>query len=354
VQCFDAIVVKRLYVRSGSAKLAMSDSDEVKDAAASDPRKDRQNLTALLFVLFVPLVLLAAFGLNMRKNGVFACPPSYADNNYLAYCGGSAYADFDHGALWYGLEPKALENAKTANVLFVGNSRLQFGFSADSVRTWFAEKGLRPYLLGFSHDENVTFARPLLEKIKPGAGAYVINVDGFFTDQPTLPGNDVMTHESTRARYEGKQSWQYFHERLCSRVGKLCGQTESYYRSRDTGMWRRGYEYANVTPPKHWRQRPLKAEEVARAKDIGPAFIEKLGVPAQCVILTYVPTPENDIISARAIAEALGLELVSPVVPALETYDGSHLDPPSAERFSQAFLEQAGPRLEACAGKQAL
>ena len=84
-------------------------------------------------------------------------------------------------------------------------------------------------------------------------------------------------------------------------------------------------------------------------REIGAAFIDKLGVPRDCVVLTYVPTRENKRATADALATSLGFELVSPRLDDLRTFDGSHLDPASAERFAAAFLEVAGPRLAACA-----
>jgi hypothetical protein len=52
--------------------------------------------------------------------------------------------------------------------------------------------------------------------------------------------------------------------------------------------------------------------------------------------------------TAKAIANALGLSLIAPELPGLNTFDGSHLDRPSAERWSQAFLKEASPRIRDC------
>jgi hypothetical protein len=45
---------------------------------------------------------------------------------------------------------------------------------------------------------------------------------------------------------------------------------------------------------------------------------------------------------------ALGSELIAPQVDGLRTFDGSHLDAASAERWSAAFLDAAGPRIREC------
>jgi hypothetical protein len=69
----------------------------------------------------------------------------------------------------------------------------------------------------------------------------------------------------------------------------------------------------------------------------------------ECVILTTVPYVGTEIGTAKAIAKGLGLDLVAPEnVEGLQTYDGYHLDQPSAQRWSQAFFQTAGPRIRSC------
>jgi hypothetical protein len=49
-----------------------------------------------------------------------------------------------------------------------------------------------------------------------------------------------------------------------------------------------------------------------------------------------------------AIAAKLGHDLLAPQIDGLLTFDGSHLDEASAERWSAAFLREAGPRIRRC------
>jgi len=56
----------------------------------------------------------------------------------------------------------------------------------------------------------------------------------------------------------------------------------------------------------------------------------------------------SSIETAGAVADALGLNLVAPELEGLQTFDGSHLDPASAERWSKAFLDAAGPQIRKC------
>jgi hypothetical protein len=69
--------------------------------------------------------------------------------------------------------------------------------------------------------------------------------------------------------------------------------------------------------------------------------------------LTVVPYDSTKRAEAIAIAKALGLDLIAPEVQGLKTFDGSHLDRQSAERWSKAFFEAAGPRIRQCLGETA-
>ena len=144
------------------------------------------------------------------------------------------------------------------------------------------------YLLGFSHFENDTFLGPLLRSLHPRARAYVINVDDFFLDHASDPGNDVMYGLNTRARYDTKRTWQTAHRIVCTWQPSLCGNAMSFYRQRDTGEWRLGWGWASnrlfeQTDPR------VDYDGLTRMKPIAEKFISDLGVDRSCVFLTYVP-----------------------------------------------------------------
>ena len=307
----------------------------------------------LSYTLVIFAVIVATFGLHVRRDSIFACAASlYEGNSYLGYCGGTDYGDYDHGAFWFGLEPEARQHAAAADVLFLGNSRLQFGFSAPALGRWFSANGLQYYLLGFSHFENYTFSGPLLRGLHPRARAYVINVDDFFVDRATDPGYDVMHGLNTRVRYETKRTWQTVHRIVCTWQPSLCGDAITFYRQRDTGEWRLGWAAA-TSQLFEQSDTPVDYESLARMKPIAEKFISDLGVDRSCVFLTYVPAPSpvsTNRATASALAQALGFDLISPPLEGLQTFDGSHLVPDSAARFVRAFLEIGGPRIQRCLG----
>lgn len=297
-----------------------------------------------LAVLLVGTLLVCLWVL--RNQTVFACPMKYDADHYLAYCHADHFGDYDHGAFWFDLEPGMRETASRADVLFLGSSRMQFGFSSDALDHWFAEQGRSHYLLGFAYWENYLFEGPLLHSIKASPKAIVINLDTFFEDKLTAPAEFITHDAGARERYESKRTWQDVHRRVCSAVSWICGDDQAFYRSRSTGEYRLNggrIEHATATYVDTVDEK-LREHYVARARE----FIAGLPVPKDCVLLTIVPTIGTPTGTAKAIAHDLGTELIAPPVEDIVTFDRSHMERSSAERWSQAFLGAAGPRLQEC------
>lgn len=301
-------------------------------------------------LLYTGLVLAVALGTgaySLRKYGIFDCPASgYTSDRYLGYCGATSYGDYDHGAIWFGLEPAANAAAANARVLFLGNSRTQFAFSSKATAEWFSSIPETYYLLGFSHFENQTFEVPLLRQIHPSAKVYVINIDSFFDQSETGPGRTVMRDESARNRYGQKRQWQPIHKAICTTFKPVCGNSEAIFRSRSTGAWIVTGDRFTSEPVSYDENVDSKklASYTALAKDLLPS----LSPDPACTILTIVPTVKTDLGTAKAIADALGSKLVAPELTGLITFDQVHLNLESAQRWSATFFEDAGPQIRRC------
>lgn len=301
-----------------------------------------------LFVLLVALSFVGTLVYKLRFEGIFACPASgYGLNAYLSDCTARTFGDYDHGAFWFDLEPLAWRAAAQADVLLVGNSRLQFAFSGKGATDWFSALNIRPYLLGFSASETTAFFEPLLARLQPRAKVYVVNVDRFFDDRVSPPAAQVLQTHDARGRYEEKRNWQLLHKSLCGTLPAACGTNLAIYRSRDTGAWRRAGK-GHVEKRRVSDGPPGDAESWERYAALAENFLARLPIDRGCVILTIVPTVQTRRAEAMAIAEKLGHDLLAPGVEDLSTYDGSHLDEASAERWSAAFLREAGPRIQSC------
>jgi hypothetical protein len=299
------------------------------------------------YLWIVLAVALGASAFSFRRGSIFACQPADPDSDsYVAYCGSTGYGDYDYGAFWFDLEPAATRAAADADVLFIGNSRTQFGLSSDRTKDWFASARVTYYLLGFAYNNNYRFTEPLLRKLQPKAHVYVVNLDLFFEPEPTQPARIVMYNASAPARYTRKKLWQETQSSVCAIFTAVCGRDVAFFRSRSTGMWRlNGGRFVSV-PASYNKDVDTQVAEMYVAS--GRRFLEGLPVPPECQILTVVPTVGTPVGTAQTIASGLNRTLIAPQPDALQTFDGSHLDPPSAERWSQAFLAEAAPHIARC------
>jgi hypothetical protein len=305
-----------------------------------------------VYACIVLAVACAAWGHQVRTRTIFSCSADgYSADRYLAYCQGENYADYEHGAFQFGLEPAVPSHVQDADVLFLGNSRLQFAFSTKATADWFSAASARYYLMGFTYWEDVIFAEELLRTIRPRARVLVINVDDFFDRSESAPVKAIFHDPEARHKYEAKQIWQRIHQRICGTFAHVCGSKYAIFRSRETGSYYREGDYseggAHKSAPISYDQivDPNTAESnIAVARDFLSRFAQ-----GKCVILTNIPFVETKIGTANAIAKGLGTKLVAPeVTEGLWTFDGSHLDQPSAERWSEAFFLSAGAKIRSC------
>jgi hypothetical protein len=333
------------YLGSGSAQIAKTVS-----GVPMTPRRESRLLASrpTIYICMILGAILTASAYKLRSQTIFACQATlYNLDRYIGYCNGTRYADYEHGAFWFDLEPSAQAFARNADVLFLGNSRLQFAFSTVATADWFSAASARYYLLGFGYFENVVFAEELLRRIRSKARVYVINVDDFFDRSETAPAKAVMRDPEGRNRYEVKRLWQRAHEEVCKKLPPFCGNRFAWFRSRETGA----YTYTAQSSPKITPvsyDRVISQDEVKSNTAAAIDFLPQLPVERKCVILTTVPSPGTKIGNANAIAAALGENLIAPEIPELQTFDGVHLDQPSAERWSQAFFQAASSKIRSC------
>ena len=308
----------------------------------------------LVYIFLVLLALFTAYVYKLRKETIFACQATlYSSDRYIASCNGTHYADYEHGAFAFDLEPEAENFARHADVLFIGNSRLQFAFSDAATADWFSGVSARYYLLGFTYYENMVFAEELLRKIRPRAKVYVINVDDFFDRTETPPVKTILHDPTARNWYETKRLWQRVHDPLCRIFAVVCGRRFAIFRSRETGAYypEGMAQLKKITPVSY--DQVLRQNVVDRSTAAAIDFLKRY-TQGKCVILTLVPFPGTKIEDANAIAAGLGMKLVTPGnLEGLQNWDGYHLDQPSAQRWSQAFFQAAGPEIRSCLDGQA-
>jgi hypothetical protein len=305
-----------------------------------------------LYIGVVLLVALASYAYWLKTRSIFACQAQgYSADRYLAYCGGGNYADFEHGAFYYNLEPPALDYAGKADVLVIGNSRLQVALSNDATADWFKNAAASYYLLGFSYNENMNFTQELLRRLNSRASVFIINVDDFFDRRETAAARTILHDPEAQSRYAWKHFSQKPHQWVCGHFPALCGPRFVIFRSRETGAYYRIPRDEPVSPQNAVSyDRNVDQAEVSDSTARAIDFLKEFA-KGKCVILTNAPYPETKMGNASAIASGAGLPLVAPELDGLNTSDGYHLDRASADRWARAFFEAAGPEIRSCVEK---
>ena len=300
-----------------------------------------------IYAALVIACALATFVVKRGADGIFACPADgYGDDHYLAYCQAEGYGEYEHGAFWFGLEPSLKDFVSHADVIILGNSRMQHAFSTAATDGWFRAAGVRYYLLGFAFDENDIFEGRLLHMLSAHPRVYIVNLDGFF-DTPESQLSQSMAQIDTEYRYEVKRFWQYAQESICGLWPALCGDRSVIFRSRRTGAWHVEGLAKVIGRPVSYRETP-EANAVSVSVAEARKFVGDLPVKKSCVLMTIVSTTGTNYATAQAIAGELGLEFIAPRLEDLTTFDGSHLDEESAEKWSKAFFEEAAPHIRKC------
>jgi hypothetical protein len=306
---------------------------------------------ARYLLLLLVTVMVAAPLLLIGRVAPLGCPLPGTPAQFLAFCRNGAYQDFEHGAYAFQIRPEAVAAARRAAILFLGNSRLELGFSTAATAERFAAAGHGYYLLGFGYGETDGFAAALLRRLDLHPRALVIDVDPFFDGALSEPAQFVADHP-IRAwlDYQAKTAGVSLLRAFCPSPSHdwPCGGAFALWRDDATGAWQAlgpGLDAEDGFDPGNGKARD-PAPFVAEAR----RFLAQIDVPAACVVLTTVPTPQRvlDAGTVKRIAEGLGAPWVEPPVPDLASFDRSHLTRDSAERWSAAFLAAAMPILDRC------
>jgi hypothetical protein len=281
---------------------------------------------------------------------VLTCPPA-APGTFLAYCRNELYGDFEHGAFLYGLESAAVQRAKQAEVVVIGDSRVQFGFSTGAVRRYFADRGRMYYLLGMGYGSTSDYARALLRRHQLRPRVLIVNAEPYFTrDAPAVPAEVIRATLLTRWSYWRKGLFQRAHRPACDVAPALCREAAGgVHRRVDNGEWL----WVGLLVPGDlsvpFVEREIASEQAEESGRIAASFVAELGLDPSCVIVTAVPglTAGRRQVATR-IAELMRASAVLPVVDGLSSLDGDHLNAESAERWSAAFLQAADALITEC------
>ncbi|MEM6986957.1 MAG: hypothetical protein AAF499_10490 [Pseudomonadota bacterium] len=277
----------------------------------------------------------------------------YSDDHYLAYCEYGRYGDFEHGALLYNFEPDAVEQIKRAEILFLGNSRTQYTFSSQPVVDALDATGKPWYIMGFGFGARSEIPEDMFNEYQLRPRMLVINADPFFNAEPSGISKKILAgSETTREEYSRKQWLQGVHTALCQDRADsffatlLCGTSPTLFRSRSDGTWIVDY----YRPDRHIAvtYNDYLLDELDATVEAANSFIDKVGVPRECIVLTVLPQRPTPLNFGKALADRLALTFYSPELDDLWTIDASHMDVESNNRWSTAFMRDIAPTLQTC------
>jgi hypothetical protein len=255
----------------------------------------------------------------------------------------------DHHVLYHGIDARARERLRAADVLFLGNSRLMFALESRLMRS-LAPAGIRYYVLGFGHEEQDDFPLGIIRRDDLRPAVVVVNADHFFASDSSDWADRVIDEsdfDAWKVQVEGELAHavrRRLHRVVPHYVDLRRGEREVIlYRSRDDGTWFVANDFgagAAFDWPPGDRERP--SDEALRD---AAAFKRELDERGARLVLCLVPGPNVSLHRAQVIADHLGVPLVVPDATDLRTIDGSHLSYDSAARVAASLLARLRPHL---------
>jgi len=299
-------------------------------------------LYATVFVLLIAGCLLAPQSLFRRfrplATEVSSPPPSPAW--HLGYFNG----DIEHAAVYNNLFGAA-DAARRADVLFVGNSRIQYAFrDQDTLRRFFSAQGLSYFILAFGYGEGSRFTEAIVRRFDLHPKWVVVNADPFFGKPFTTvasqavsfgyPGAWKTSFETETSLaiqrrvhrivpYIALSQWDFYTQWIYYRAKSDGTLRLSAWRGKPGGMWQDDINGG----------RRLTPGQLAAAE----SFKRDLSARGARLVLTWIPPSASD--NARQLSSVLRVPLIAPDDRGLTTIDGSHLDERSSKQFSARFLD---------------
>lgn len=283
-------------------------------------------------------------------------PEGYARGDFMTSCAGIKVDRYAFGSIYLGSQKNAVKNAKTADVIIFGNSRTMRSFSTDAIDNYFKNKGLT-YLIFAVEGASYASAQHTVEKLELKPKIVMTNTEILYSNVVgTAFGDLVYFPDKYKTRFDFFHAAQSFHKWVCSsNIQKLkdiyCkGRTGAGWRSAVTGR----FKWELVAEP--GKNVPFKARKeenppYTRLDAVLPNAREFLGnsnFKDSCHVLYMVNSPSSEPKLQKILADEVGALPIYTPVRNLRTYDNSHLDRPTSERWAAAFVKNLDLTLDRC------
>jgi len=334
----------------------------------------RSPVARVLFFFALSFVLMAVAGWRVNEDSSQA--KAWQQAYDLQPVVGQEYAvnevDSDHfdiyDILYYGLDG-AIDQARGADILFLGNSRMLFALRDEAVENFSRSSGLKVFNLCFPANDGMMMAYDTLVRHQLKPALVVVNENYFFNRGISPYGVETLREGRWQAGMKVMEhgiSWKarlWLHRwfpRL--NLGQLYGSLPNItVQSLQNGCLV-AETFSFGKPEIVLKDSGLEEEPSPEEIETARWFRDQLRKMGISMVLTNIPydvdsyvqsreaassfgallkAPENAKPFARAnrLAALLGVPLVAPVLADLKTIDGSHLTEKSAARFSEAFFK---------------
>jgi hypothetical protein len=252
--------------------------------------------------------------------------------------------DLSYHELWHGFG-RSIENARKAELLIVGNSRVQFALREDVVVAPLREQGVNAFMLAVGHSEPGRFFLHLIRRHDLRPKVLLVNVDErFFKRFPGPAAKHVMNSTrwaGSKEFYGDRLSWwlEGRIHRVVPRWLPYVGDSLVIYRSETTGSWLQLEEPERPIPFKP-NEGAFSADIPTREDSFAAEFKKEMDARGTALVLMTIPHPEVNMARTRRFGEHWNVPVIDPEVGDLATSDGSHMIRSSAERYGRAVVEE--------------
>lgn len=278
---------------------------------------------------------------------VFPAPSRPGDEFWLA---GDDY-NYDHQEFLY--REGRLEAAKAGNLLFTGNSRMQFGMDHDTAVSMLEGTGARPFWFAFPYEERARFGLDLIELGDLRPRLVVLHVDAITFDRDYSPYAEQLLAKSEATVWRELYStqwrngiWRGFmrivpipQHKFRSADFRFIRQTWTYRSARD-GDWQlpsTSFYRESMPLMRPGGLLPRKSLDHLRRAF---SYVQALKHRGAEVVMVCVPNNTSNEELARRLAAKLRVSFIETTWSGATTFDFSHLDDVTARRYTRQTIER--------------
>ncbi len=270
--------------------------------------------------------------------------PPYSDQGDDALFVSNGSEELSHIALYHEIG-SSIEHARRADILLIGNSRVQTGLREAVISEEARKLGLKAFTIATGHADKTRFALELIRKHDLNPRVVIASGGPFVFTEGLSPWAREVMHMN---RWEANKR---FHERSAawlvkSRLHRYLPRLDFFnlgpgfpwihYRSETTGWWRNALEPPGRFPVSLQPERKSYRHTLPLARELK----QELDSRGALLVLTIVPYLDTRIGHLPYLSRELGVPYILPSFNGMLTADGSHLERNSALRLSADFWQQ--------------